>query len=125
MRYLLDSDIVIDYLRNYRPTIDKLDNLLKQDDDLFISAITNLELHAGESITQTETLNKINDLFSRLSTVEVNLEIAGLAGDFRRTYKTAIPDALIAACAFSIEAALVTKNIKHFQTIKEIKIKKL
>lgn len=125
MRYLLDSDIVIDYLRNYQPTMRSLDNLLKQGDSLFISAITNLELHAGESITKAETLEKINNLFSRLSIVEINAEIAGLAGDFRRIYTTSVPDALIAACACSISAALITKNVKHFKPITEIKITNL
>ena len=125
MRYLLDSDIIIDHLRNYRPTMRKLDSLFKQGDDLFISAITNLELHAGESITKAETLDKINYLFYHLSIAEINLEIAGLAGDFRRIYGTPIPDALIAASAFSIQAVLITRNIKHFRPIKEIETKKL
>lgn len=84
-----------------------------------------LNCTSGTCITKAETLEKINNFFSRLSIVEINADIAGLAGDFRRIYHTAIPDALIAACAYSIGAELITKNIKHFQPIQEIKIQKL
>lgn len=103
----------------------KLDNLIGRGDEVFVSVITNLELHTGESITRAETLSKINNLFNSLSIAEINLEIAGLAGDFRRIYGTAIPDALIAASAFSIQAAVISRNLKHFQPIKEINTKGL
>lgn len=125
MRYLLDSDIIIDYLRDYRPTMIKLDKLIGRGDELFVSAITNLELHTGESITRPETLTKINDLFYHLSTVDINMEVAGFGGDFRRIYGASVPDALIAASAFSIQAAVITRNLKHFKPIKEIKTKRL
>ena len=125
MRYLLDCDIIIDYLRGYRPTIRKLEMLLKKGDNLFVSVVTNLELHVGESITQKKTLEKINELFKLLAIVEIDAKIAGLAGDFRRIYHASIPDAIIAACAYQINATLITRNLKHYRSIREIKIKSL
>lgn len=125
MRYLLDSDIIIDYLRDYRPTIEKLENLIKSGDNLYVSAITNLELHVGQSITKAETLQKIDALFALLDTVDITAEVAGIAGDFRRMYGTAIPDAIIAASAYSVQATLITRNIKHFRPVKVIKTRAL
>lgn len=125
MRYLLDTDIIIDYLRDYKPTVKKVDKLFGHGTDLYASVITNLELHAGESITQSSVLQKIDELFNQLSILDISSDVAGLAGDFRRIYKASVPDALIAASAKAVGATLLTRNIKHFSPIREIKIKEL
>ena len=125
MRYFIYSNIFIDYLRGYEPTIEALKSYLRGDNTLFISAITNLEVHAGKSITQLEVLENLEQFFSRATPVDITFEIAGIAGDFRRQYQTSVPDALIAASAYSLDALLITRNLKHFQPIKEIRVQSI
>jgi predicted nucleic acid-binding protein len=125
MNYLVDSDIIIDYLRDFKPTIENLDILISGKNSILVSAVTNLELHTGRSITNPKMLAKINTLFSLLKPTDIDFEIAGLAGDLRREYEIGVSDALIAACAILNNCILLTRNIKHYKKVKELKVKSL
>jgi predicted nucleic acid-binding protein len=113
--YLLDTNILILYLRKTNDYYELLDKLAR-DDTLFISAITRLEIIRGMHEREREdTFN----LLESLETIEITVEIADRAGELIRAWRTRgmvleDADAIIAATALNHELALITTNAKHF-----------
>jgi predicted nucleic acid-binding protein len=110
---LLDTCVLIDYLRDRTAAVDFLHRLSER---ASVSVITGAELYAGVCDQAEQTL--IDALLTRLLVRDVDLAIARLAGRFRRDYRqshgVAMPDALIAATAQVHGARLVTRNARHF-----------
>ena len=112
-RLLLDTCVLIDYLRNRPAAIDFLHRMQER---AAVSVITTAELYAGVRDQAEQT--RVDAVLTRLLIRDVDLAIARLAGRFRREYRqshgVAIPDALIAATAEVHGARLVTRNARHF-----------
>lgn len=113
--YLLDTNILILYLRKTAGYYELLDTLAA-DDALYISAITRLEIIRGMRDREREATF---DILDSLETIEINIEIADKAGELISTWRTKgvvleDADALIAASALEHDLALVTTNSKHF-----------
>ncbi|MFZ5880756.1 MAG: type II toxin-antitoxin system VapC family toxin [Chloroflexota bacterium] len=113
--YLLDSNILILYLRKVKAYDELLDTLAK-DDTLFISAITRLEVIRG--MRERERQDTF-ELLDALETLDVTSEVADGAGELIRLWKTRgmlleDADTLIAATALAHGLTLVTTNAKHF-----------
>lgn len=110
---LIDTDVLIDYLRGVSPAIDYLENL---EDPLFISAITIGELYAG--IREGKERTALEIFLRGFEMVPVDDEIAKRGGLFRRdfgkSHGVGLADALIAASADVHQLELVTLNGKHF-----------
>ncbi|MBI2051097.1 MAG: PIN domain-containing protein [Parcubacteria group bacterium] len=92
---------------------------------LHISTLTLAEIESGQSMNSLTNRQEANFLLSKFETIAVNDGIAQRAGEMRRIYGIEIIDALIAATALSVNATLVTRNIKHFEGIPELEIKTL
>jgi hypothetical protein len=113
--YLLDTNILIRYLRKTEGFRDLILSLVA-DSWLCISAITRFEVIRGMHEREHEaTLTLLNSL----ETLVISAEIADMAGEFLRRWRSRgrtfdDADALIAATAFHHELALVTTNAKHF-----------
>lgn len=122
MNLLLDTDIFIDYLRGEVHSKDLIKNLLN--DEVFFSAITETELLAGRECNNQKKREDILHLLSVFNKIVVDNKIAQMAGDIRRNYNITIPDAIIAASTISTESTLLTRNIKDFEIIIGLKIKK-
>lgn len=110
---LIDTDIFIDHLRGaheFRPKTHRV----------HYSVVTRAELFAGNSAT---------DLCSRLLApfreVEIDRAIAERAGRIARESGTRLPDALIAATALERGLGVVTRNRKHFEPIKGIRLRSI
>ena len=113
--YLLDTNILILYLRKTAGFYELLDTLAK-DDMLYISAITRVEIIRG--MHERERQDTF-DLLDSLETINITIEIANQAGELIRTWRTRgiileDSDATIAATALNRGLALVTTNAKHF-----------
>lgn len=113
--YLLDTNILILFLRRNEGYYELLDTLAV-DDTLFISAITRLEIIRGMRDREREATFNVLD---SLETIEISIEVTDKAGELIRTWRTKgvvleDADALIAATALSHGLALVTTNAKHF-----------
>ena len=120
-QYLLDSDILVEYLRNHPQALDYVDTL---EGNLLISVITVAELIAG---TRNQAERGSMELFlSALEVVPINYAIARQGGLFRQQYKqshgTGLDDALIAATAVQSNAQLVTFNRRHFPMIPNLQV---
>ncbi len=110
---LLDTDVLIDYLRGEPQAITYLE---ERAEPLLLSSITVAELFAG--VRDGEERNVLNNFVRAFEVVAVNSEIAERGGLIRRDYKkshnTGLADAIIAATAEHKQASLVTLNGKHF-----------
>ena len=116
--YLIDTNAVIDYLDNKLP--DKAGELMDGIDSR-ISVITRMELLSwpGASQEQTQILNEFinaSEVFALEEPVIVK------AVDIRKTFKTKIPDAIIAANAIVNKLALITRNTKDFEKIEGLEV---
>jgi predicted nucleic acid-binding protein len=113
--YLLDTNILILYLRKTDGYYELLDTLAK-DDTLYISAITRLEIIRG--MHEHERKDTF-DLLDSLETIDITIKISDRAGELIRSWRTRgiileDADAIIASAALNSGLALVTTNAKHF-----------
>ncbi len=122
---LLDSDIFIDLLRGFEPARDYIKKLIKSEENVFFSAITETELLAGSECNDPQKKDHALHILFPFKKIIIENKIAQMAGDLRRKYShLQVPDAVIAACAILTKSTVVTKNIKDFEKITEIKSNK-
>lgn len=118
-RLLLDTDVLIDYLRGNLDAIAYLEN---QAAPLQIAAITVAELYAG--VRDSKERAKLDAFVSAFEIVPTTKEIAIQGGLYRRDYGkshgTGLADALIAATAEHAQATFVTMNRKHFPMLPNV-----
>ncbi len=119
---LVDSDVIIWYMRGNIIARNVLDNL----DNLTISAITYMELMQGmrnkTELTALET-TLINWQATVLLLNENISEIAiMLVKQFFLSHSLMLGDALIAATALNSGLPLLTANNKHYQMINELEL---
>ena len=112
-RYLIDSNIVIDFSSNVIPK--KGSALLSKclDEDPIISIITKIELLGYKSITQ-----EVQDLVGVSLTIGLTDEIVNQTIQIRKQYKIKLPDAIIAATAMILDLILLSRNTSDFGKIK-------
>ncbi len=120
--YLLDSDIIIDYLAK-RERITTLIDKIIQFDLPAVSVLTEIEVKIGLKDAQ---IPKVNRFFNSLRIITTDTEIARLAIEFIRFWakkgKTLhLVDACIAATAIKTNLVLVTNNKKDYP-MKELKL---
>jgi predicted nucleic acid-binding protein len=115
-RLLLDTNVLIEYLRGREDAIQYLEGL---EDDLLVSAITVAELFVGARDDEEErSLDRFLSAFSILPVTEGVARLGGLfRRDYGRSHGTGLADALIAAAAEEANARFVTFNGRHFPMI--------
>jgi len=118
-RLLIDTDVLIDYLRDRAEAVSYLESLTES---LLISVITVAELYAG--VREGAERTKLDEFVQAFEVVPVDREVAIEGGLYRRDYmkshNVGLADALIAATAESRQAALVTLNSKHFPMLANV-----
>lgn len=118
---LLDTTVIINYLRGDTQTVLYLNNLSNIPT---LSIITEAEIYQGAK--NALELNKWEKLISNLKILPITPEISFLAikllKHFRLSHGLHILDALIAATAIENKYTLITSNTKHFQMVKELKL---
>jgi predicted nucleic acid-binding protein len=118
-RLLLDTDVLIDFLRGQPQAVQLLEDT---DCEFHVSAVSVAELYVG--VRDGQEREVLDQLVGVLRTIEISTEIAQQAGLWRREYGkshgTGILDALIAACADDLQIPLATLNVKHFPMLPNI-----
>lgn len=113
--YLFDSGILILHLRN-QPGYPELTAHLLDSADAYISAMSHLEIVRG---MRDREITKTFKLLKSFETIPMTGEIADLAGELIRSWRTrgvtlGDADAVIAASALHDDLTLVTTNVRHF-----------
>ena len=118
-RLLIDTDVLIDYLRGRAEAVSYLESLTES---LFISAVTVAELYAG--VREGAERTALEQFLSVFNVIPVNDVIAANGGLIRRDYGKShgvgLADAIIASTAENSKAELVTLNKKHFSMLSNV-----
>ncbi|MCC6699554.1 MAG: type II toxin-antitoxin system VapC family toxin [Candidatus Hydrogenedentes bacterium] len=120
---LVDTDVLVDILRGRSDAAETLDHI-SSTDSLATSIVTRMELVSG--CRNRDELGEVGRLLRRFEVIPVNEAVsesaAGLLEEYRLSHGLLIPDAFIAATAMHHDAALLTRNIKHFAYLSELKL---
>ena len=117
----LDSDVLIDYLRGMTNARDfLLENAGKT--PLFISVVGIVEIYSGKDTKISEKKEIIEVFLANFRIIILTQGIAKRAGELRRDHQKPFADMIIAASAMEYGMPLVTRNIKHFRTIRGLKV---
>lgn len=103
-KLLVDTNIAL-YFLGGDPV---LANLLDQR-EIYISAITEMELLGYPGITEKES-ERIRDFLNDCQLVEINAAVREKAIEIRRVHNLKLPDAIIAATAFHLNLPLVSAD---------------
>lgn len=118
-RLLIDTDVVIDYLRELPEAVEYLE---ERTEVLLLSVVTVAELYAG--VREGKERRKLQTFLGAFEILPLEASVAERGGLFRRdfgsTHSTGLADALIAATAEAAGAPLVTLNQKHFPMLRDV-----
>jgi predicted nucleic acid-binding protein len=106
-KFLLDTNIILDYLRGDRNIADFLAEHMEA--VLYVSVITRMELLSFHGMTPKEEKH-IHDVLSPINVLPITEDIEESAISFRRATRKKLPDAIIAASAISAGAVLLTRD---------------
>ena len=126
MRYMLDTNIVSDILRN--PTGHAASRTKAAADDVCISIIVAAELRFGAAKKHSDRLQPVIERFlTKIPVVPFDIpadaEYARLRTDLERAGRPiGTNDMLIAAHALALNLTLVTANIGEFQRVSSLTI---
>jgi predicted nucleic acid-binding protein len=118
-RLVVDTDVLIEYLRGRREAADFLES---RDEELIVSALTVAELFAGlRGDVEERALRRFLGVFEVVAADE---RLAQQAGEIRRRWRpshgTGLADAFVAATALHLDAALATFNERHFPMVEVV-----
>ena len=116
MKILIDSDVVIEVLRGRdQALLVKWSVLVATEDDILFSPVTAARIWPR---VQPDEHPVISRFFRSLTCASIDYQVGHLAGELFRQYSrshgVAISDALMAATAIQNQAALWTRNRKHY-----------
>lgn len=117
-RFLLDSDICIDFLRGLTVAGDFVRSA--PSGSLVLSVVTDMELVAG--CRDQQDRQRVDTLVRQFPILPIKAEDSVLARQLLRRYRLeagiGLADSLIAATALNRGLRLLTRNLKHYQPIK-------
>lgn len=114
-KYLLDTDVVIEWLRRDQPVVQWLKLHDGTGDFLALTPVSIAELYAGLRPREEFV---IGDILQVLHCVEIDERVGRKAGHYRqrfaRSHGVEIADALIAAAAHVHGLTLCSRNLRHY-----------
>ena len=127
MSYLLDSDVVADWLRGRSSTVELIARL--SDEGLAISSITYGEIYEGVYFGRDpgKAESAFRDFLRFVDVVPLSRPamrlFARIRGDLRRRGQLVSDlDILIAATAIERDLTLITRNIRHYERIQGLRL---
>lgn len=119
-KYLLDSNTIIDYTSNYLPPLGNkiIDEIIN--DHFIISIIVKIEVLGFNG--NSESMLRLERFLDFAQVIMLSEAIAHKTIDLRKKYrKLGLGDAIIAATALVNNLTVITRNLKDFQGIENIK----
>ena len=116
---LIDTDVIIDYLRGQTDAVSFLDGTSEH---LLLSVVTVAELYSG--VREGKERTALESFLQAFELVPLTPEISAQGGlirrDFGPSHNVGLADALIAATAESRGATVVTLNSKPFPSLSAV-----
>jgi len=125
MKYALDTNVVLRYLRNELPSVQSIDRALAREHKLYISKMVDYEVRRGFKLMRQPSYHKelvYKLLTLRCPVVEMDAIIWEKAIDvykelYRKGFTVGELDILIAAFCLAHDLILVTNNTKDYKNI--------
>ncbi|HET9185764.1 MAG TPA: type II toxin-antitoxin system VapC family toxin [Solirubrobacterales bacterium] len=122
-RPVVDSDILIDYLRGGGPGLDLVRQVIRRS-GYRVTAVTAFELALGRSYR--ESPRPVHALLAApvlMLTRKAALRGGALLADLRRSgAQIDVRDAMQAGICLEADATLVTRNVSHFQRVPGLRL---
>ena len=124
--YLLDTDIVVFFLRNKKGIAEHLTRLNSK--ELYVSEVTVAELEYGNQCSgrYAENSELVNRFLSKVNIIPFSVSIRRYASERHRLRSNGTPiadfDLLIGCAAVEKDLVMVTNNVAHFSKIEGINI---
>jgi predicted nucleic acid-binding protein len=123
---LADSTILIDLSRGNEEAILYCDDERKNGQKIAISVMSSMELIIG--CRDKKELNRTSKFLADFVVIDISIPISKralqLMLQFNMSHGLVIPDGFIAATALEENLELVTSNVRHFEMIPGISLKK-
>lgn len=119
-KYLIDTNAIIDYLGRKLPPsgMDFIDEIFPETSA--ISIISKIELLGFT--TSDKYYQILIDFTNDAQIIELEPDISEKSISLRKGNRIKIPDAIIAATALSKGLTLVTRNVRDFEKMKDLKV---
>jgi len=119
-QYLIDTNVVIDYLGQNLPAVGKafMDEVI--DAVPKVSVVTKIEVlgfNAPENHYQL-----LVDFMDDSAVLDLSSAIVDASIEVRKKHKTKLPDAIIAATALVYDLVLISRNTSDFKNIQGLKV---
>jgi len=127
---ILDTDILISFLRNKKKAVNTIESLIKSKTILTTTIINVGELYTGAYLSSqvAKNINAIEKLLEKFEIFEYSKEDSRIFGQIQAILiqtgkKIGKMDTIIGSIALNRNEVLFTRNIKHFEMIPRLKIK--
>ena len=118
MRYLLDTNIIIEAVAGSQPAVEALHHATMSE-WVGYSAITRLEVFGYPDLSPEEEA-ALKVVIEEFNEIEVTSSIIDRAITIRRAKRIKAPDAIIAATAQEMRATVITRNTTDFMAIDDL-----
>jgi predicted nucleic acid-binding protein len=122
--YTLDTNAIIYYVKEDPALVLFLEQIFSKQFTVYISTITEIELFGFPGISFIEE-KKLEELMLIFGIISVDSKIARIAASLRRNYRLKVSDSAIAATAIFTGTTLVTRNVRDFRKVSDLKIQKI
>lgn len=123
MKYVVDSSLIIDKLRE-GSNWDIFFHSTSTEDEFYLSSLSIFEIFSGKSTLNSEIAKKIKRVLNSFKIIPITKVLAIRAGELFRDLNGSLDaiDVVIAATALELNATVVTLNQKHFSQITGLKV---
>jgi len=124
----VDTDVIIDFLRNESRAVKKIKELKDSEVEICTTTINSFELFKGAFRSKrNNSIELVSSFLNNLKILSFDLkaseEAAKIFESLRAKGKIIDPlDLMIASVAVTNDKPLLTRNIKHFERISNLKI---
>ena len=122
--FTLDTNAIIYYLEGEEPATSKIEGLFRGEYTIYVSAITEVELLRFSRLSRKE-IQQIATFLSLVTIVPVDSVIARLSGAVGRIYGVPLADSIIAATALLTGSEVVTRNVRDFNKVTGLRVKRI
>ena len=124
MKAVIDSDIIIDVLRQQERAKNFIENITKDENTIFISVLTEAEVLSGRDCNDGIKREKTEGFLDSFEILDVTQSLARKGAELRRKHDMPLHDAIIAATALELVVPIYSRNSKDFKKIKELKVER-